>query len=1481
MSVSLSEERDRIQRQVEELEQSLSVTHTELELLSCETGDESGSDDTEDESAGGLLAQREKIQQEIQNLESMLGPQSPVCETDEDDVSSDESELGLSVSVDSCLQVNLVYQQVVQETLDQLETLLAHNQRQQRELVSQLSGPIKESSREQPAPSSYQQPITMYLGHFLKPYFKDKLTGLGPPANQETKEKASRMTGCLDNNKLKLKRWESWQKTLLVHSVSRDSLRRLIQPKLSRVDYLSQKLSSAGETHRQQLREQIDGLERDIDQLRGKKEEELIGDRYEEHDWARISNIDFEGTKDAEDIRSFWQNFLHPSIKKSGWSQEEMQRLGEISRRHGQRHWDIIAQELGTGRTAFMCIQTFQRFVSDSLRHSSWTSAEDVLLRELVDKMRIGNFIPYTQISYFMEGRDPAQLVYRWNQVLDPSLKKGLWTKEEDQLLLRAVSRHGEKNWWRIRLEVPGRTDTACRDRYHDCLKAGTKRGPFDQQEEELLLQLVQKHGVGRWAKIAAEIPHRYDAQCLRAWRKLSRLRPPRKHNELKKAKEGRKTKRRLERVKEESSKEESSEEEMVVEYMDSDEEEKKNVEEKEEEEEEEQFKEFTIPPMQEWIPADGAKPCSFLSYSLVALPPSAGGPGKKPVRSTVVGRFGCSVIIGPSPRVLAQEERHGSSTMMMVTADQLQAFLSYQVRRFRHKGKDQTGTRPPPNGLMNSELDCKLQAAVAPWIGNLLIPAKTRLMAADTLREKGEMTQLPSTSVFFLLLQAMNVDSAGCKEIIEQRRCSALSLTPPTDTCLTNRRNLKTKAAKLQLDKHQELVLNQLCLLQDKRRNPPPLHPPITGGVLQIPPNVCPPISDVSFPQSVFSCHTVPPPQRHSAPRQQANQHTAPSTFTSPAIIVVVEEGVGKALLDTKAKTRTTTEILHPPLTAAIAGTPASTESPLSANLIPAPATSISPNQHSDHDYSMIPSHFAPTQPKAASKQPNSTPKHQNPASKHLNLSSKQPKVAPKQKNPVHLPSVPNDSPKEQPRRKRGREEEGQDTVKSSQDDVVGGTGGSVGGASTNTQEGKRVRKLSQKARALQEEAEAKAEARRKKKERTTSSPCKKRPFVPCPKQEVMVQQDSQLSGLQLLPGQSMWVVTSGGLAQLAQTVPQSLQLALVPGSSCPSRPVNVISQPSATPPLQLVSTGQQTSAKRHIARSVPVKIQPRPPLIPPMSKACPPTLVLQPVPNPRPLSSPIPSCLTQPPPELLLPYEAAIQGYPLRREALQFDSSLMFQEPQSMVCDWLSGQNGVSIPGLGVALPYLPPFVSNLSTLRVLLRAKKSLIRSSVQLLSRDFKPQPPTAQPGPDTGTDKTSGAPPDLPDSTSDPRSSGTQSAPSVTEAPQEEKEEELVAAVRQMVAERFSGNPAYQLLKARFLSCFTVPALLATIQPITKKTTKLPHPQEEEREEDEEEAELKKIKEQGRKRRAERALLLSDRTGPPASHFTGIPTRPDR
>ncbi|XP_068559071.1 snRNA-activating protein complex subunit 4 isoform X2 [Cebidichthys violaceus] len=1604
MSVSLSAERDRIQRQVEQLEQSLSATHAELELLSSETDDESDGDDAEEDrqSAAGLLAQREKIQNEIQNLEEVLGQHNPVCVSDnDDDSSSEESELALSPSADSCLQMNLVYQQVVQETLDQLETLLTHNQRQQKELVSQLSGPIKESSRERPAHPSYQQPINMYLGRFLKPYFKDKLTGLGPPANQETKEKASRMTGCLEDKKMKVKRWETWQKTLLIHSVTRDSLRRLIQPKLSKVDYLSQKLSRAAETDKQQLRQQMDSLERDIELFRAKKENELVGDRFDEHDWQKISNIDFEGTREAEDLRSFWQNFLHPSISKLKWSKEEVHQLKEISRTHGERHWETIAAELGTGRTAFLCLQTFQRFVSDSLKHGGWTPDEDALLRELVDKMRIGNFIPYTQMSYFMEGRDPAQLIYRWNQVLDPSLKKGFWTKEEDRLLLHAVSRFGEKDWWKIRFEVPGRTDSGCRDRYYDCLKAETKRGPFDQQEKQLLLLLVEKHGVGRWAKIAAEIPLRYDAQCLREWRKLSKpALPPRPEKgkttrkrsggrqKKKKKKQTPPAKKRVKRLmvilKEEEN---SEEEEMVVEYMDSDEEEKTKTKEEgvEVESLEEEEEEYIFPPMQEWIPAEKAQWFTFLSFRPVELPSSRVAHNQVPVRSTILGQFGRSVILGPAPRELRWAERHGSSTLMMVSPDQLRAHLHRQAEKFSNRisgppRKIQTDKQNPLGRWTDPALCYELQAAVTPWIGNVLIPQKNRATAADALRERGETAGLLSTPVFLLLLQTMNVDTVGCKEMIEQRKNSVVVLAPPAP-CPTSF-NPNTVAGMLQQKRaiKEEQKKQKLLLLQ---RPPPPPRQNRPGILLQMPPNKHPWMSSVSFPQAVFIPHPVmntspPAPHRpppvgvltsllpahpapHSVPlnsvvpvtlnatsstcsaafRQQPvpltqtlmvalpqspdqrgsvgstphSQHLVPSgrptksgSAPSPLSLIssspkerrqkvaedqsgVVMGGtdngvggaysivggaytrVGGAGVSVFRETEEGRRIRKPSpkakalqeATEAKAGEKKKAASSPQKRTQIQTAFPVPPQQVCSTPIQLVPQ----TPPSSVTTLP-TAPREPPPAEVNLSALS----LAPPPSIPTyrHLASsnssllapflhdhdytflnlgprptpdsTPNELPKAPPsRRKRGKWEE-QPSVSSSQEDqCVGGTGEAVGGAGV-IQKGKRVRNPSQRARAQQEATQAKAEA--KKKRTSSSSPRNKRSCTSCPKEEVVKQNQPmpQLPGFCLLPGQSMWVMTPGGLVQLAQAPPQGLQLTLVPTVPLPAPPWTILTSQLVRPPTAV-------SVPEH----PPVLNQLRPLTSMP---------ILQPVSNPPP----------QPPPKLFMPYKGTVRVDPAAPPPLQFDPSLMFLESQEAVRDWLSGRGGVAVPGTSVALPYLPPFVSSLNTISALLRAKKALTKSSLKLLCRGSEPQRYPTKPRPDSSSETLSSQPPDLPDSTSELGPPQDSPASSISPDLQEEEEAELVVVIRQLVGERFSGNPAYQLLKARFLSCFTVPALLATMQPIREKGV-TGAANEEEEEEEREEEQLKKMEERARQRRAERSLLLCDGSGAAANHFSGI------
>ncbi|KAM9810469.1 snRNA-activating protein complex subunit 4 [Neosynchiropus ocellatus] len=762
MSVSLSEERDRLQRQVQQLEQSLVAN---MDLMSSDTEEDS---DEGDRMPPGLLAQRDKVQSEIQDLENVLGTYSPASD-------SGIRRLGLSRSVDSCLQMNQVYQQVLQETLNQLEVLLSQNRREQRQVESLLNGPI----RDQPQ-CAQQQPIKLYLGHFMKPYFKDKVTGLGPPANPESQEKSRRTSGCLDERQVKSRKWESWQKTLLIHAVSRDHLRRLVQPKLSKVDYLTQKLTAAVEADRPPLRLQIESLEREVDLLRQQNQEELIGDRYCDHDWQKISNIDFEGSRQPGDLRLFWQNFLHPSINKTTWSREEVQKLKELCISHQERHWEQISLELEashglTGRTAFMCLQTFQRFVSGSLKRGAWTPEEDAQLRELVDKMRIGNFVPYTQISYFMEGRDIGQLVYRWSHVLDPNIRKGPWTKYEDQLLLQAVSHYGEKSWWKIRMEVPGRTDGACRDRYYGTLKAGTKRGPFDHQERTLLLKLVKAHGVGRWAKIAAEIPNRNDGQCLKAWKTLSRtLDPQGWKKRAERGKNGRKRKAKVEESEEEEYEEEEEEEEQVP-YMDSDEEQKsrrsreKLVNEKEDQEV------YQVPHLQAWMPQDQPEE----PFQQVELSSVSSGP--EHVRSTLAGQSGRSVRMGPCP----QEVRWAgpdSTLMRMLTVQKLQAHL---VKR-----------APKRAGLKQATL-----SVVLPWVGNVLFPLKTQRTAADLVREEVRRSAR-SVTFFQLLLQLMSVDTVGCKEVIGQRTPGPVLQAPP-DATAVKAPNPKTVRGMLQAHRH------------------------------------------------------------------------------------------------------------------------------------------------------------------------------------------------------------------------------------------------------------------------------------------------------------------------------------------------------------------------------------------------------------------------------------------------------------------------------------------------------------------------------------------------------------------------------------------------------------------------------------------------------------------------------------------------------
>ncbi|KAH0936944.1 hypothetical protein HID58_004405 [Brassica napus] len=97
-------------------------------------------------------------------------------------------------------------------------------------------------------------------------------------------------------------------------------------------------------------------------------------------------------------------------------------------------------------------------------------------------------------------------------------LKKGPWTSEEDQKLLAYIDEHGHGSW-RSLPEKAGlhRCGKSCRLRWTNYLRPDIKRGKFNLQEEQTIIQLHALLG-NRWSAIATHLPKRTDNEIKNYW---------------------------------------------------------------------------------------------------------------------------------------------------------------------------------------------------------------------------------------------------------------------------------------------------------------------------------------------------------------------------------------------------------------------------------------------------------------------------------------------------------------------------------------------------------------------------------------------------------------------------------------------------------------------------------------------------------------------------------------------------------------------------------------------------------------------------------------------------------------------------------------------------------------------------------------------------------------------------------------------------
>ncbi|KAL8518722.1 hypothetical protein ACS0TY_009897 [Phlomoides rotata] len=97
-------------------------------------------------------------------------------------------------------------------------------------------------------------------------------------------------------------------------------------------------------------------------------------------------------------------------------------------------------------------------------------------------------------------------------------MKKGPWTRDEDQKLLAYIQEHGHGSWRTIP-EKAGleRCGKSCRLRWTNYLRPDIKRGKFSSHEEKSIIRLHALLG-NRWSVIAAHLPNRTDNEIKNYW---------------------------------------------------------------------------------------------------------------------------------------------------------------------------------------------------------------------------------------------------------------------------------------------------------------------------------------------------------------------------------------------------------------------------------------------------------------------------------------------------------------------------------------------------------------------------------------------------------------------------------------------------------------------------------------------------------------------------------------------------------------------------------------------------------------------------------------------------------------------------------------------------------------------------------------------------------------------------------------------------
>ena len=163
------------------------------------------------------------------------------------------------------------------------------------------------------------------------------------------------------------------------------------------------------------------------------------------------------------------------------WTREEDELLISLAEQYNEKHWKEISKRF-MKKNSLQCFSRYKR-IRPGIVKGSWKKEEDLKIIDLVSKYGKS----WSKISKLLGTRNGKQIRDRFINVLDPEIRKGKFTEEEDLKLVALFKQYGPK-WATIAKYYPNRTADMIKNRFHSSIK---KKLTGDAGEKDLNLLKV------------------------------------------------------------------------------------------------------------------------------------------------------------------------------------------------------------------------------------------------------------------------------------------------------------------------------------------------------------------------------------------------------------------------------------------------------------------------------------------------------------------------------------------------------------------------------------------------------------------------------------------------------------------------------------------------------------------------------------------------------------------------------------------------------------------------------------------------------------------------------------------------------------------------------------------------------------------------------------------------------------------------------